>query len=165
MACLTHGKRETRFVEAESNPDLIYGGKQAIDPVRSSEVNSRRSAVAGQRQRGAKAGGDVQSLIRQLRAVYLDAARNATPSQGAGTAYTADQLAYTRRPSHGNDWATNQEGPAYRSLLEQRGIGEKIRGVAGLRGQYRAILEQAFDQHAPGVRSGQGQVGQHSGRR
>ena len=91
--------------------------------------------MAGQRQRAPKENGDVQSLIRQLRGVYLDAARNATPSQGAGAAYTADQLAYTRRPSHGNDWATTQEGPSYRSLLEQRGIGEKIRGVAGLRGK------------------------------
>ena len=121
--------------------------------------------MAGQVQRAPKAKGDVQSLIRQLRGVYLDAARNATPSQGAGAAYTADQLAYTRRPSHGNDWSTDQEGDAYRSLLEQRGIGAKIRDVDGLRGKYRTILEKAFDQHAPGVRSGQGQVGQHSGRR
>ena len=132
---MTLDKTETRFVEAESNPDLIYGGKQAIDPIRIGQSTAEKSFVAGRVQRAAKAGGDVQSLIRQLRGVYLDAARTATPSQGAGAAYTADQLAYTRRPSHGNDWSTDQEGDAYRSLLEQRGIGEKIRGVAGLRGK------------------------------
>lgn len=95
---LTVGKMETRFVEAASNPDLIYGGEQPIDSVRSSEVNSRQSAVAGRVQRAPKVKGDVQSLIRQLRGVYLDAASNAAPSQGAGAAYTADQLAYTGGP-------------------------------------------------------------------
>ena len=118
MACLTHGKTETRFVEAESNPDLIYGGEKPIDSVRSSEVNSRQSAVAGRLQRAAKAGGDVQSLIRQLRAVYLDAARNATPSQGAGAAYTADQLAYTKQKLSEN--LSKKLGPDAKTAITQR---------------------------------------------
>ena len=121
---LTVGKTETRFVEAESNPDLIYGGKQAIDPIRIGQSTAEKSSVAGQRQRGAKAGGDVQSLIRQLRAVYLDAARNATPSQGAGAAYTADQLAYTKQKLSEN--LSKKLGPDAKTAITQLAVDAAV---------------------------------------
>ena len=58
----------------------------------------------------------------------------------------------TKVTSYANNWSSNQEGQAYLDLLNKRGGASRIREVVGLRGQYRTVLEQAFDRHAPGVR-------------
>jgi len=64
----------------------------------------------------------------------------------------------TRITAYANDWSRNQKGQAYLEILNRRGIGSKVQQLDGLRGQYRTILEQAFDRYAPGVRQGGGGV-------
>lgn len=145
---LTVGKSETRFVEAASNPDLIYEGKRTIDPVRSGESTAGKSSLAGSGKRAAKAGGDVQSLSRQLRGVYLDAARNAVPSQGAGAAYTADQLAYTKERLTQN--LSKKLGPDAKQAITQLAVDAAVMSAPDnapfLRQQLPAgIAEMLFD--------------------
>ena len=60
----------------------------------------------------------------------------------------------TKITAYANDWSRNQKGQAYLEILNRRGIGSKVRDLDGLRGQYRTLVEQAFDRYAPGVRQG-----------
>ena len=58
----------------------------------------------------------------------------------------------TKVTSYANDWSINQEGQTYLDTLNKRGGASRIREITSLRGKYRTVLEQAFEQYAPGVR-------------
>jgi hypothetical protein len=60
----------------------------------------------------------------------------------------------TRITAHANNWSSHPKGQTYLEILNRRGIGSKVPDLDGLRGEYRTILEQAFDRYAPGVRQG-----------